>query len=62
MKVEGLGVKTVKVDEDVRVMREEVGGVERKLGDRLQAVEKSLSELKVLLEQLVKSMTAPREE
>ena len=62
MKVEGLGVKTVKVDEDVRVMREEVGGVERKLGDRLQAVEKSLSELKVLLEQLVKSMTASREE
>ena len=62
MKVEGLGVKTVKVEEDVRVVREEVGGVERKLGDRLQAVEKSLSELKVLLEQLVKSMTASREE
>ena len=57
-----MGVKTVKVDEDVRVMREEVGGGERKLGDRLQAVEKSLSELKVLLEQLVKSMTASREE
>ena len=62
MKVEGLGVKTVKVEEDVRVVREEVGGVERKLGDRLQAVEKSLSELKVLLEQLVQSMTASREE
>ena len=62
LKVEGLGVKAVKVEEDVRGVREEVGGVEGRLGDRLQAVEKSLSELKALLEQLVKSKTAAKEE
>ena len=28
-----MGVKMVKVEEDVRVVREEVGGVEGRLGD-----------------------------
>ena len=54
-RVEGVGVKTVKVEEDVRVVREEMGGLEWRLGERLQAVEKSLSNLKSLLEQLNKS-------
>ena len=54
-RVEGVGVKTVKVEEDVRVVREEMGGLEGRLGERLQAVEKSLSDIKSLLEQLNKS-------
>ena len=62
LKVEGLGVKAVKVEEDVRAVREEVGGVEGRLGERLQAVEKSLSEVKSLLEQLVNTETASRED
>ena len=60
--VESVGVKMVKVEEDVRVVREEVGGVEGRLGDRLQAVEKSLCEVKTLLQQLVKSKTQSQEQ
>lgn len=55
-------MKTVKVEEDVRVVREEVGGAEGRLGERLQAVEKNLSELKALLEQLVKTKTTSTED
>ena len=55
-------MKTVKVEEDVRVVREEVGGTEGRLGERLQAVEKNLSELKTLLEQLVKTKTTSTED
>ena len=61
-RVESVGVKVVKVEEDVRVVREEVGGVEWRLGDRLQAVEKSLCEVKTLLQQLVKSKTQSQEQ
>ena len=57
-----MGVKMMKVEEDVRVVREEVGGVEGRLGDRLQAVEKSLCEVKTLLQQLVKSKTQSQEQ
>ena len=61
-RVESVGVKMVKVEEDVRVVREEVGGAEGRLGDRLQAVEKSLCEVKTLLQQLVKSKTQSQEQ
>ena len=61
-RVESVGVKMVKVEEDVRVVREEVGGVEGRLGERLQAVEKSLCEVKTLLQQLVKSKTQSQEQ
>ena len=57
-----MGVKMVKVEEDVRVVREEVGGVEGRLGDRLQAVEKSLCKVKTLLQQLVKSKRQSQEQ
>ena len=55
MKVGGLNVKTVKVEEDVRAIREEMIGVEGRLGEKLQNVEKSVSDIKTLLEHLVKS-------
>ena len=61
-RVESVGVKMVKVEEDVRVVREEVGGVEGRLGERLQEVEKSLCEVKTLLQQLVKSKTQSQEQ
>ena len=61
-RVESVGVKMMKVEEDVRVVREEVGGAEGRLGDRLQAVEKSLCEVKTLLQQLVKSKTQSQEQ
>lgn len=51
--VEGLNVKTVKVEEDVRVVREEVHGMEGKLEERIQPMEKNLEEVKILLEKLV---------
>lgn len=54
-RVEGLSLKAVKVEEDVRSVKEDVGGVEGRIGDRLQTLEKSLAEVKVLLEQLVKN-------
>ena len=57
VKAEGLRVKMVKVEEDVRAVRDEVGGVEGRLGDRLLKVEQSLHEVKSLLEQLVASKT-----
>ena len=57
-----MGVKMVKVEEDVRMVREEVGGVEGRLGERLQAVEKSLCEVKTFLQQLVKSKTQSQEQ
>ena len=57
-----MGVKMVKVEEDVRVVREEVGGAEGRLGDRLQAVEKCLCEVKTLLQQLVKSKAQSQEQ
>ena len=60
--MEELGVKMVKVEEDVRAVRGEVGGVEGRLGERLQAVEKSLFEVKRLLKQLNKSQTQPQGE
>ena len=55
VKVEGLRVKTAKVEEDMKVVRGEVGGVEGRLGARLQEVEKCLREVKGILEQLVNS-------
>lgn len=55
--VEGLGVKTLKVEEDVRVVREEVHGMEGKLEERMQPVEKNLEEVKILLEELVSFST-----
>ena len=35
----GIFLKMVKVEEDVRVVRDEVGGMEGRLGDRLLKVE-----------------------
>ena len=61
VKAEGLRVKMVKV-EDVRAVRDEVGGVEGRLGDRLLKVEQSLHEVKILLEQLVASKTHPQKD
>lgn len=51
--VEGLSVKTVKVEEDVRIAREEVHGMEGRLEERIQPMEKNLEEVKILLEKLV---------
>lgn len=61
VRVEGLSVKTVKVEEDVRMVRDEVGGVEGRLCERLQKVEKNLQEVKSLLEQLVVLKSQPQE-
>ena len=58
----GLSVKTVKVEEDVRAVREEMIGVEGRLGERLLTVEKNVSAIKSLLEHLVKSKTEHAEE
>lgn len=51
--VEGLSVKTVKVEEDVRVVRGEMHGMEGRLEERIQPMEKNLEEVKILLEKLV---------
>ena len=61
VRVEGLSVKTLKVEEDVRTVRDEVGGVEGRLGERLHSVEKHLLEVKSLLEQLTKSKSKTQE-
>ena len=45
----GLSVKTVKVEEDVRAVREEMIEVKGKMLERFQSVEKSVSEIKALL-------------
>ena len=62
VRAEGLRVKMVKVEEDVRVVRDEVGGMEGRLGDRLLKVEQSLHEVKSLLEQFVASKTHPQKD
>ena len=51
MKVSGLDVKTIKVEEEVRAVRKEMIGAR----ERLQIVEKSTYEVKILLEHLMKS-------
>ena len=53
-RVEGLTEKTMKVEEDLRAVRDEVGRV----AGRMQEVEKDMKEIKSLLECLVK----PKEE
>ena len=62
MKVGGLSVKTVKVEEDVRTAREEIAGIEGRVGERLEKVEKSIFEVKTLLEQLIISKTSSSED
>ena len=62
VKVSELSVKTVKVEEDVRGVREEVGGCEGRLNEKLQSVEKSVSEIKGLLEQLISTKTGQNDE
>ena len=50
--VKGLRMKTLKVEEDVRAVRDEVEG---RLGETLHSAEKHLCEVRSLLEQLTKS-------
>ena len=53
-------MKMVKVEEDVRAVRDDVGGVKGRLGDRLLKVEESLHKVRGLLEQLVALKTHPQ--